>query len=194
MIVIKGLHKKYGGAQIHKDFSHSFEQGKMTAITGNSGIGKTTLLRCIAGLEGYEGDISIEGKVSYLFQEDRLMPWLSIADNLLLPIKLEGKPITSDIRSRMFRFAQFFNVDRHLDKAVNEVSGGEKQRLLMVRALMTLPDILLLDEPFKSLDETLYTEIFSKFKQFVEKHSLTVIFVTHHKVLAKGCDSLFKMS
>jgi len=194
MITIKGLHKKYGGIQIHKDFSYSFEKGKITAIVGSSGIGKTTLLRCIAGLEEYEGDIHIEGKISYMFQEDRLMPWLSIVDNLFLPIKLEGRPITPSDRQRMEYLVRFFQVEEHLSKGVNEVSGGEKQRLLMVRALITNPDILILDEPFKSLDENLYTYIYKKFKDYCSTTNLTVLFVTHHMVLAKGCDKLLKIA
>lgn len=192
MIQIKNLHKKYGGVQVHENFSYTFPKGKITAITGRSGIGKTTLLRCIAGLEEYSGDIKVEGKLGYMFQEDRLMPWLSIEENLLLPIRLEGRRITPSDRQKLMEMARFFRVEEHLQKGVNAVSGGEKQRLLMVRALICEPEILLLDEPFKSLDEVLYMELYKKLKDYCSLNGISVIFVTHHKVLAKGCDITLK--
>lgn len=192
MIRINNLYKKYKGVQIYNDFSYSFPKGKITAIIGRSGIGKTTLLRCIVGLEEYSGNISISGKLSYMFQEDRLMPWLSIEDNLLLPIKLEGRRITPSDHQKLRVLANFFRVEEHLHKWGNEVSGGEKQRLLIVRALICEPDILLLDEPFKSLDEVLYMVLYKKLKDYCSLNKITVIFVTHHKVLANGCDFTLK--
>ena len=184
MIQIKNMSKLYGSDIIHDNFSYEFIKDKITCIIGGSGIGKTTLLRCITGLEVYTGSIKVSGKISYMFQEDRLMPWMSVEDNILLPLKLEGKSVTSSDRHRLLKFAQFFKVDKHLNKPIYSISGGEKQRILMVRALINLPDILLLDEPFKSLDETLYTEMFKQFKTFCEKSHITVIFVTHHKILS----------
>ena len=193
MIQIKNLHKKYGGVTVHEKFSHIFKKGTLTVISGPSGIGKTTLLRCITGLEEYEGDIQVDGKISYLFQEDRLMPWLNVEDNMLLPLKLEGKKITPSDREKLTELAQFFKVEAHMGKRLSEVSGGEKQRLLMVRALLTDPDILLLDEPFKSLDKELYTDIYKKFRDFCSKSNLTVVFVTHHYDLIQDTDFSQKM-
>jgi ABC-type nitrate/sulfonate/bicarbonate transport system ATPase subunit len=188
MLKIENLHKKYGGLEVHKDFSFTAPEGKMTAIVGPSGIGKTTLLRCIAGLEEFEGEITAEGKLSYMFQEDRLMPWLSIEENLLLPLKLEGREVSADDTSRMRLMAQFFNVEQHLGKSIDKVSGGEKQRLLLIRALIVEPNILLLDEPFKSLDENLYTQLYKKVRHYCMEKHITVLLVTHQSILAKSCD------
>jgi ABC-type nitrate/sulfonate/bicarbonate transport system ATPase subunit len=194
MLKINNLHKKYGGLEVHKNLSFTFPEGKMTAIVGPSGIGKTTLLRCIADLEDFEGDITVEGKLSYMFQEDRLMPWLSINDNLMLPLKLEGIEVTEEHYKRMRLMAQFFNVEQHLGKTIDKVSGGEKQRLLLIRALITDPSILLLDEPFKSLDENLYTQIYKKVRQYCMDKKITVVFVTHQSILAKSCDVTLELS
>ena len=90
MLKINNLSKNYENIIVYENFNLEVKEGDIVVLTGKSGTGKTTLLRCICGLEKYKGKITKKGKHSYLFQEERLLPWLNIKDNILLPIKLTG--------------------------------------------------------------------------------------------------------
>ncbi len=149
MIRISHLYKTYGQQVIHDDFSCRFEEGKKYLIAGESGIGKTTLLRMIAGLEAYDqGSIEITGEKSFavVFQEDRLIEDLSAAENVRLV-----NPLCSDEMIRR-ELSEILPEDQ-LDKPVSELSGGMRRRTALVRAMLNDGRIVILDEPFAGLDE-----------------------------------------
>lgn len=149
MIRISHLHKTYGQQVIYEDFSCVFEEGKKYLIAGESGIGKTTLLRMIAGLEACDsGNIEIEGERSFavVFQEDRLIEDMSAAENVRLV-----NPACSEEMIRQ-TLAGLLPEDQ-LDKPVSELSGGMRRRTALVRAMLNDGRTVILDEPFAGLDE-----------------------------------------
>lgn len=165
--------KSYGDKTVFKGFSAEMKNGGFTWITGESGSGKTTLLRIIAGLEDYSGEITdIPGKrISMVFQEDRLFEELSAVENCLLVSERSAAEIV-----KMLTETGLSKTD--ILKRTSELSGGMKRRTSVVRALCAPFDILLMDEPFKGLDN----ESIKKTAELVKKISggKTAAAVTHH--------------
>ena len=169
MIEIKNLSKKYGELFVYENFNLSIEEGKIIAILGESGSGKTTLLNCIAGLTSFDGSIP-KLKCSYVFQSPRLVPNLSVKDNLRLICKDEGK--IDDILNKV----------RLKDKAdcfPIRLSGGQAQRVSLARAFLFDSDVILLDEPLTSLDLKLKKEITDLFLSIWQDDKRTAVYVTH---------------
>ena len=172
------------------DFSFSLKDGEITSIIGASGIGKTTLLRIIAGLEEpVEGEVRInEEQVSSknfilppekrnlgLVVEDRaLFPHLNVKKNVMFGINyIEEK------ESLAREYLELFRVLDLEEKFPHEISAGQQQRVAFARALITNPDILLLDEPFAALDKKLKSELHVETKKIFKEKGLSVILVTH---------------
>ena len=172
------------------DFSFSLKEGEITSIIGASGIGKTTLLRIIAGLEQpVEGEVRInEEQVSSknfilppekrnlgLVVEDRaLFPHLNVKKNVMFGINyIEEK------ESLAREYLELFKVLDLEEKFPHEISAGQQQRVAFARALITNPDILLLDEPFAALDKKLKSELHVETKKIFKEKGLSVILVTH---------------
>lgn len=169
MLEIRNLTKKYGGLTVYENFSIGLEEGKITCILGESGCGKTTLLNCIAGLTGYDGEIT-KLKCSYVFQTPRLVPNLTVGGNLRLICKDEAA--VDGILERV----------RLTDKKnayPAALSGGQAQRVSIARAFLFGGEIILMDEPFSSLDLKLKYEITELFKTMQSECGRTALFVTH---------------
>ena len=149
-LVVKDLRKSYGGQVVLDGFTHTFPDGRVTAIVGRSGCGKTTLLRLIAGLERPDGG-SVrgvpEGGVSMVFQEDRLPPQLTAAGCLRCVLKK-----SPERDGRIDAALRALGLADDLDKPVSEFSGGMRRRVALARALLFPSNLILLDEPFKGLD------------------------------------------
>lgn len=169
MIEIKGLTKKYDGKAVYENFDFSIEEGRTTCVLGESGSGKTTLLNCIAGLTRYEGEIP-KLKCSYVFQTPRLVPNLTVYGNLAL-IGASGDEIDGVLERVKL-------VDKR-GAYPAELSGGQKQRVSLARALLYGGEIMLLDEPFASLDLKLKREMARLFNEIACERGLTALFVTH---------------
>ena len=173
-ISIKGLTKRYREKEVFDRASFFIESGKTTAIMGKSGIGKTTLIKILMGLEKYDSG-NIEGlkgkKVAAVFQEDRLCENLSPVTNVLIVCE---KRITAErIRCELAEIG----LGDSADKTVRELSGGMKRRVAIVRSIMAESDILVLDEPFKGLDQETKNRVIDYLKKRIE--GKTVILVTH---------------
>lgn len=168
-MTIKNLTKRYGNVTVYENFNLEIEEGKITCILGESGCGKTTLLNCIARLTGFEGEIP-EVKCSYIFQTPRLVPNLTVEGNLKLICKdvvaVEG--ILEKVRLSDKRNAYPVSL-----------SGGQAQRVSIARAFLYGGEIILLDEPFNSLDLKLKGEISALFKEVQSEFNRTALFVTH---------------
>ena len=149
MIELRNVTVSLAGMPVLRDCSLHIPTGQSAALTGPSGCGKTTLLRLIAGLQKPDaGSVRVEGRVSYVFQEPRLFPWLTAAQNLELvaPGSAEEWLAKADLSGAAAKYPA-------------ELSGGRRQRLNIVRALAYGGEVLLLDEPFKGLDAPLRKEI-----------------------------------
>ena len=180
MIEIRGIHKKYKKEYIYENFSLSFPEGQVSVLLGPSGCGKTTLLRMLAGLESFEkGTITgIQGKrISFVFQEDRLLPWLTVGENLALVLKSFLNPDQSD--ERINQVLELLNIPETRNMMPEELSGGMQRRVAIGRALAYDGDIMILDEPFKGMDDALKSQVLPKLAKSWEESGKTVILVTH---------------
>ena len=175
-ITVKKLSKKYGDKIVFDDFSVTFESGKVTVIMGKSGSGKTTLLNCIAGLTGYDGEIDGISGVSYVFQDDRLIPNLTVYDNLDITVEEPDKEIKNE---RIKNILSALDLTDKAAKLPAELSGGEKKRVALARAFLSRGNLMLLDEPLNSLDIGLKRRVDEYFLDIVKKENKTAIYVTH---------------
>jgi ABC transporter, ATP-binding protein len=176
-ILMEKINKSYGDKEVLRDFTTKFEEGTVTFITGESGIGKTSIIRILMGLESYQsGRISgLEGKkISVVFQDDCLCDKLSLDKNLSMVIDgQQGKEQDLD------RLLDLFGLEGYRHKMVAELSGGMKRRLAILRAILYPHNLMILDEPFKGLDEENKKLVMGQVgKSLVGK---TAIIVTHDK-------------
>lgn len=169
MIKLCNLGVKYGDKVVYENFNLDIEEGKITCVLGESGCGKTTLLNAIADLIQYTGEIS-SLLCSYIFQTPRLVPNLTVKGNLRLICKDENR-IEGLIKS--------VNLADKADSFPAHLSGGEKQRVSIARAFAFDGDILLMDEPFTSLDLKLKISVMEQFKALQRDTDKTALYVTH---------------
>lgn len=169
MITLKNICKAYGKTQVYSDFNLEIEGGKITCILGESGSGKTTLLNMIAGITDFSGEIS-KVTCSYVFQSPRLVPNLTVKGNLNL-ISKDSAAVESMLASVGLS-----------EKSANypaELSGGQARRVALARAFLYDADIVLLDEPFSSLDLKLKIEMAELFLKLQRERNKTALLVTH---------------
>ncbi|AOZ94775.1 ABC transporter ATP-binding protein [Paenibacillus crassostreae] len=165
--------------------------GEFVSLIGISGSGKSTLLKLIAGLLApLSGDIRIHGekvqyrlgKAAYMPQKDLLLPWRTVLDNCLLPWELNQQPNRGDKKDFITKIQvalKQFGLDNHEQSYPNELSGGMRQRVALLRTLLTGQDLLLLDEPFGSLDAMTKREMHRWLLEIWEDLKKTVLFITH---------------
>lgn len=186
---IKGLYKRFLNADNDTllDITLEINDGEFVSVTGPSGCGKTTLLNIIAGLEKpTKGGVFLDGKAVtgagpdriVMFQESALFPWLSVIDNIKFGLKLAGntKEKQEEIAMRYLKLVQLAHFK---DYRVHELSGGMKQRVALARALALESKILLMDEPFASLDKQTKNVLRDEIQRIWMETKKTVFFITH---------------
>ena len=182
-IRIEALTKKFGDQLLFDGVNLEIKQGSITALIGGSGSGKTTLLRMICGLDkDYSGHIcGVPDKISFLFQEDRLLPWYNVKRNIEFALKdvMEKEQMESAV-SQIIKDVQ---LDGHETKLPSELSGGMQRRVAMARAFCYPANLLLMDEPFKGFDLKLNLELISLFQKLYVNSGKTVILVAHETEL-----------
>jgi NitT/TauT family transport system ATP-binding protein len=164
-----------------EDIHLEISPGSFVALVGPSGSGKSTLLRLIAGLDApTQGEIRIDGQAStsFVFQDAHLLPWRSVLDNVALPLELMGVPRKEARRRAQGPLADVELADA-LDRFPDQLSGGMRMRVSIARALVTDPELLLLDEPFAALDELSRQRLEERLRALWSKRRMTVLFVTH---------------
>lgn len=179
MLRLIDVYKKYGDEKIFEKFNMSLKKNSINAILGPSGTGKTTLLNIISGIEGIDsGEVIYNGNnISYIFQEDRLIPWLSVYDNIAFVLK--SKYSKKNVKNIVDKYLKLVKLQNHKDKYPRELSGGMKRRVAIARAFAYESDLLLMDEPFKGLDIGLKKDIIDEFLNIWNYDRRTVVLVTH---------------
>lgn len=169
MISIKNFTKSYADKTVYENFNLEIKEEGITCILGESGCGKTTLLNAVAGLIDYGGEIT-KKRVSYVFQTPRLIPNLTVGENL--------KFIGAD-SNRAAYMLERVGLTYKKDSYPNSLSGGEAQRVSLVRAFCFRSDVLLMDEPFSSLDLKTKLSVMELFKSLCKEEQRGAVFVTH---------------
>jgi NitT/TauT family transport system ATP-binding protein len=183
---MQGIRRVFpGSGPVIDDLTLEMAPGSFVALLGPSGCGKSTLLRLVAGLDRPDaGTLAIEGgaaagvRRAFVFQDAHLLPWRSVLDNAALPLELAG--VVTHTREDAARKALGdVGLADAAHKLPHELSGGMRMRVSLARALVTDPDLLLLDEPFAALDEMTRQRLDDQLRDLWTKRRFTVIFVTH---------------
>lgn len=175
-VVIRELSRSFKGRGVLEHISLDIPKGQFVALLGESGSGKTTLLRALAGLDEdaeTRGHFHVTDSVSVLFQDARLLPWLSVVDNVTLGLR------RADAGDAALAMLDAVGLGDKADVWPNTLSGGQKQRAALARSLLRAPELLLADEPFGALDALTRLKMHALLFRLVERHKPTVILVTH---------------
>lgn len=178
----KTYHSKNGETKALMDINLDIKEGEFICIVGSSGCGKSTLLSILAGLEDKTDGCILWNKdnpvIGYMLQSDALFPWLNIFDNAILGLKVQKK-VTKDNILKVKKLLKDYSLDEFTNKYPNELSGGMKQRVALIRTLAINPDILLLDEPFSALDYQTRLAVSDDVYKIIKQQNKTVIMITH---------------
>lgn len=205
MIEIKGVTKNFGSLQVLKGIDLRIEKGEIVSIVGPSGAGKTTLLQILGTLDKPDsGSVVVDGietstlstnklsefrnmHLGFVFQFHQLLPEFTAIENIMIPAYIAGmKP--KETRSRAEELLAFMGLSDRATHKPNELSGGEKQRVAVARALMNNPAVILADEPSGSLDSNNKEELHKLFFELRDKFGQTFVIVTHDETLATLTD------
>ncbi len=205
MIEIKNIHKSFGQLEVLKGIDLSIKKGEIVSIVGPSGAGKTTLLQIIGTLDKpNEGEVMINGTnisklsnnklsdfrnqhIGFVFQFHQLLPEFTALENIMIPAFIGGvsKSVAKQKAEELLEFMQLKDRAHHKP---NELSGGEKQRVAVARALINNPEVILADEPSGSLDSKNKRELHQLFFDLRDKYGQTFVIVTHDEELASITD------
>jgi multiple sugar transport system ATP-binding protein len=196
-IELKNISKKFGSKTALKGLDLEIEDGQFFVLLGETGAGKTTTLRIVAGLEKpTEGDILIDGvnvndwgaaerDVALVLQQYSLYPRYTVRENLEFPLKSKIRRVeAADIEERVNRVAKTLQIGHLLDRKTDKLSGGEMQRVSIGRAIVRQPRVFLMDEPLSALDAKLREALRTELKNLQMKLGATFLFVTHDQVEA----------
>ena len=164
-----------------KDFSLDVKDGDFIAIVGPSGCGKSTILSILCGLEDKsDGLINLKKgiKLGYMLQQDSLFPWRNILDNCLLGLEI-NKTLNNENKKRVINMLKSYGLKDFIESYPDNLSGGMRQRVALIRTLSTNPNLLLLDEPFSALDYQSRLIISNDIYNILKKEKKTMIMVTH---------------
>ena len=209
MAILTASHlKKYYGkdeslVKALDDVNVSIEEGQFAAVIGTSGSGKSTLLNMLGGLDvPTSGSVQIEGnkleemseeqltvfrrkRIGFIFQNYNLIPYLTAYENIVLPVRLDGK---KEDKKFLKEIVHFLELDGKLSNYPSHLSGGQQQRVAIARALITKPALLLCDEPTGNLDSRTSDKVIDLLKMTSEKFHQTIVMITHNPEIAQKAD------
>ena len=208
----KDLKKYYGSGDTQvkalDGVDLTVENGEFVAIVGTSGSGKSTLLHMLGGLDRPTGgSVLVEGrdifalkdeeltifrrrKIGFVFQSYNLVPVLSVYDNIVLPIQLDGGRVDEAYVNQVI---EALGLEQMLDRLPNQLSGGQQQRVAIARALAAKPAIILADEPTGNLDSATSLDVMGLLKVTAQKFSQTIVMITHNEELAQMADRIIRI-
>ena len=210
MIDIKNITKSFGNLQVLKDINLHINKGEVVSIVGPSGAGKTTLLQIIGTLDKPDsGTICLDGidvnklstrklsdfrnqHIGFVFQFHQLLPEFTALENIMIPAYIAGKS-NIEAKQRALELLEFMGLSDRANHKPAELSGGEKQRVAVARALVNKPAVILADEPSGSLDSKNKAELHQLFFDLRDKFGQTFVIVTHDEGLAAITDRTIHM-
>ncbi len=205
LIRVRDLRKAYDGGRVPvlAGVSLDINAGEMVALWGSSGSGKSTLLHLMGGLDVPDaGEITVCGHdprreedrlelrrrhIGFVFQLHNLIADLTVEENVRVPALANNRP-PAETAGRVRELAAAVGIAHRLDHRIQDISGGERQRTAICRALMNQPRLLLADEPTGSLDEVTGDTVFALLKALVRERGITVVLATHERRFAEQCD------
>ena len=196
-IEIRELSLSIEGLSILNNISFNLGEMDIACLLGPSGCGKTSLLRCIAGFEKpNKGEVLIKGvitsksnhhipveqrNIGMVFQDYVLFPHLNVTENIIFGLKTLG---TKRVKERLWELIELLDLEKHINKFPHQLSGGQQQRVALARAMAPRPSVLLLDEPFSSLDIELREQLAHELRSILKQDGITTIMVTHNQLEA----------
>jgi lipoprotein-releasing system ATP-binding protein len=210
MIHIENITKSFGNLQVLRGISLDIDKGEVVSIVGPSGAGKTTLLQIIGTLDAPDsGKVLIDNKnilglrekelsafrnqhIGFVFQFHQLLPEFTAIENVMMPALIAGKD-KQTAQTEAMELLSFMGLQQRAEHKPNELSGGEKQRVAVARALVNHPDVVLADEPSGSLDSHNKIELHQLFFDLRDKFGQTFVIVTHDESLAQMTDRSIRL-
>lgn len=210
MIKLRNINKSFGSLQVLRDINLEIQRGEIVSIVGPSGAGKSTLLQIMGTLDRADsGFVEINGTdicnlnqsklarfrnqhIGFVFQFHQLLPEFTALENIMIPAFIGGKS-RREAQARAEELLQFMGLSDRANHKPNQLSGGEKQRVAVARALVNQPDVVMADEPSGSLDSRNKDELHKLFFDLRERYGQTFIIVTHDETLATQTDRTIHM-
>lgn len=213
ILKLKNISKIYGKGESEvkalNGITLEIEKGKFTAVIGKSGSGKSTMLHCMGGLDKpTSGEVILEdlniyslndeklskirrNKYGFVFQNYNLVPVLNVYENIVLPIRIEGR---KEDKMYLMKIIKSIGLEEQLNKYPNELSGGQQQRVAIARALANRPLIVFADEPTGNLDSESTKNVMDLFKCMVKDLNQTLVMITHDNEIASHADKVIEIS
>lgn len=211
MVLLQNIKKEYKGTKIFENVHLTVLRGQSIAIRGKSGVGKSTLLNIIAGLEkptsgsyvfneldmsGHSlNDLSkVRGeKIGYISQFSPMIPNLTVLDNIRVPLWFDHKAQSKSVEKQIEEYSQIFEIKHLLPKKIEMLSGGEIQRVGVIRSLIRNPELIVADEPTGALDDETACTVLNSLNS-LKSQGISILIATHSSIVAEHCDQVYRLT
>lgn len=178
-ILLKNISKSFDDMEILKNINIEVNEGELVSILGPSGSGKSTIFNILTNIiKSDNGEVKIDGKLSYMYQKDMMVPWKKVIDNIGIPLIFKGKS-KKEAREEVKKHIDEFGLNGFEYKYPSQLSGGMKQRANFLKTYLTSNDIILLDEPFGALDSITRRKMQKWLLDLTKEMNSTILFITH---------------